>query len=111
MDLNKYTIKAQEAVQRAQQLALENENQAIECGHLLRGVLLVDENVVPHLFQKLSANLNALDQLSQRSPTIAAGSDISRVDDLSQTLVAGHQGSRPFARCPVDANAWKGSSQ
>ena len=36
MDLNKYTIKAQEAVQRAQQLALENENQAIECGHLLK---------------------------------------------------------------------------
>ena len=37
MDLNKFTMKAQEAVQRAQQLALEYDNQSIECGHLLNG--------------------------------------------------------------------------
>jgi len=77
MDLNKYTIKAQEAVQRAQQLALENENQSIECGHLLKGVLLVDENVIPHLFQKLSANLNSLnlvlDQQLKRYPQVSGG--------------------------------------
>jgi len=77
MDLNKYTIKAQEAVQRAQQLALENENQSIECGHLLKGVLLVDENVIPHLFQKLSANLNSLnlvlDQQLKSYPQVSGG--------------------------------------
>ena len=77
MDLNKYTIKAQEAVQRAQQLALEHENQAIETGHLLKGVLLVDENVIPHLFQKLGANLSsfelALDQLLNSYPRIDGG--------------------------------------
>ncbi|MFO7669005.1 MAG: ATP-dependent chaperone ClpB [Bacteroidales bacterium] len=77
MDLNKFTIKAQEAVQRAQQLALENENQAIECGHILKGVLLVDENVVPHLFQKLSANLKiftvALDQHIKSYPVVTGG--------------------------------------
>ncbi len=77
MDLNKYTIKAQEAVQRAQQLALENENQVIECGHLLKGVLLVDENVIPHLFNKLSANLNsfnlALDQHLKSYPQVSGG--------------------------------------
>jgi ATP-dependent Clp protease ATP-binding subunit ClpB len=77
MDLNKYTIKAQEAVQRAQQLALENENQAIECGHLLKGVLLVDESVIPHLFQKLSANLNSFNQsledLLKTYPQVSGG--------------------------------------
>jgi len=77
MDLTKFTIKAQEAVQRAQQFALENENQAIECGHLLKGVLAVDENVIPHLFQKLSANLNgfnlALDQLLKSYPVVSGG--------------------------------------
>ena len=77
MDLNKYTIKAQEAVQRAQQIALENENQAIECGHILKGVLAVDESVVPHLFQKLSANLNAfstaLDHLLKSYPSVSGG--------------------------------------
>ncbi len=77
MDLNKYTIKAQEAVQRAQQIALENENQAIECGHILQGVLAVDENVVPHLFQKLSANLSAfssaLEHLLKSYPVVSGG--------------------------------------
>ena len=77
MDLNKYTIKAQEAVQRAQQLAMENENQGIEYGHLLKGVLLVDENVIPHLFKKLSANLDnfkpALDHLILSYPKVSGG--------------------------------------
>jgi len=77
MDLSKFTIKAQEAVQRAQQLALERENQSIECGHILKGVLAVDENVVPHLFQKLSANLvgfsQALDSLVQSYPVVTGG--------------------------------------
>ncbi len=77
MDLNKFTIKAQEAVQRAQQLALEQNNQSIECGHLLQGLLAVDENVIPHLFQKLSANLNAfsvaLDQQLKSYPAVSGG--------------------------------------
>ncbi len=77
MDLNQYTIKAQEAVQRAQQIALENGNQSIECGHILKGVLAIDESVVPHLFQKLSANLNAfsisLDHLLKSYPVVSGG--------------------------------------
>jgi ATP-dependent Clp protease ATP-binding subunit ClpB len=77
MDLNKFTIKAQEAVQRAQQLALTSENQSIECGHLLKGVLSVDENVIPHLFQKLSANVTgfnmALDALLKSYPQVTGG--------------------------------------
>jgi ATP-dependent Clp protease ATP-binding subunit ClpB len=77
MDLNKFTIKAQEAVQRAQQLALTNENQSIECGHLLKGVFVVDENVIPHLFQKLSANLQnfdlALDKVLKSYPVVSGG--------------------------------------
>ncbi len=35
MQLDKFTIKSQEAIQRAQQLAMDMEHQAIECGHLL----------------------------------------------------------------------------
>ncbi len=77
MDLQNFTIKAQEAVQRAQQLALEKENQSIECGHLLKGILAVDEHVIPHLFQKLAANLQnfglALDQLLKTYPIVSGG--------------------------------------
>ncbi len=56
MQLDKFTIKSQEAIQRAQQLAMENEHQAIECGHLLKGIMEVDENVLPFIFKKLSVN-------------------------------------------------------
>ena len=50
MDFDKLTIKAQEVVRKAQQLAMENEHQAIECGHLLKGIMQVDENIIPHVF-------------------------------------------------------------
>ncbi|MEM1122819.1 MAG: ATP-dependent chaperone ClpB, partial [Bacteroidota bacterium] len=56
------TLKTQEAFQRAQQLSLENEHQAIELGHLLKGIFEVDENVTPYIFKKLSANLPAVKQ-------------------------------------------------
>ena len=77
MDLNKFTIKAREAVERAQQLALTSENQSIECGHLLKGVLAVDENVIPRLFQMLSANMTgfnqALESLLKSYPQVTGG--------------------------------------
>lgn len=51
MDFNKFTIKSQEAVQKAQQLAMSNQNQQIEVGHLLKGIFSVDENVAPYLLK------------------------------------------------------------
>jgi ATP-dependent Clp protease ATP-binding subunit ClpB len=60
MNFNQFTIKAQEAVQQAQQLAAQNGQQAIETGHLLKGVMEVDENVMPYLLKKLSVNMAAL---------------------------------------------------
>ncbi|MEM6319694.1 MAG: ATP-dependent chaperone ClpB [Bacteroidota bacterium] len=62
MNLNNITLKTQEALQRAQQLALEKEHQSIEVGHLLQGMFEVDENVTPYIFKKLSANLPAVRQ-------------------------------------------------
>ena len=54
MNFNQFTIKAQEAVQTAQQLAMQNGQQGIETGHLLKGILEADENVLPYLFKKLT---------------------------------------------------------
>ena len=62
MNLNNFTIKSQEAVQRAQQLAMENNNQAIEPGHLLKGILEVDDSVTPFVFKKMGVNLNVIRQ-------------------------------------------------
>ena len=77
MDLEKLTIKAQEAVQRAQQIAMEQQHQSIECSHLLKGILLVDENVWPFVMKKLAVNAthieSALDQMIAQLPKVTGG--------------------------------------
>lgn len=62
MNLNNFTLKSQEAVQSAQQLAMAGNNQAIETGHLLKGIFEVDENVTPFLLKKLNVNTNMVQQ-------------------------------------------------
>jgi ATP-dependent Clp protease ATP-binding subunit ClpB len=77
MNLEKFTIKSQEAIHKAQQIALENEHQSIECSHLLKGIFDVDENVVSYLFKKISVNYNviskALDKLIENYPKVIGG--------------------------------------
>ncbi|WP_412465459.1 ATP-dependent chaperone ClpB [Pedobacter sp. KLB.chiD] len=62
MNFNNFTIKAQEAVQQASEIAQGNQQQAIETAHLLKGLLTVDENVVSYVLKKLNVNLNLLNQ-------------------------------------------------
>ena len=62
MNFNNFTIKAQEAVQKASEIAIGNQQQAIETAHLLKGLLLVDENVITYLLKKLNVNINRLNE-------------------------------------------------
>ncbi|MDR6783048.1 ATP-dependent Clp protease ATP-binding subunit ClpB [Pedobacter africanus] len=62
MNFNNFTIKAQEAIQQASEIAQGNQQQAIEIAHLLKGLLTVDENVVSYVLKKLNVNLNVLNQ-------------------------------------------------
>jgi ATP-dependent Clp protease ATP-binding subunit ClpB len=77
MDFQKFTIKSQEAVQQAQQLAMGNQNQQIETGHLLKGIFNVDENVTPYILKKLQVNYNivnqALDRIVSSYPKVTGG--------------------------------------
>jgi ATP-dependent Clp protease ATP-binding subunit ClpB len=67
MNFNNFTIKAQEAVQKASEITTGNQQQAIEPAHLLKGLLLVDENVITYLLKKLNVNINRLnEQLDQQ---------------------------------------------
>ncbi|MEO1054877.1 MAG: ATP-dependent chaperone ClpB [Bacteroidota bacterium] len=56
MNFDKYTIKSQEVLQKAAEIAMGNGQQAIEPGHLLKAVLLADENVISFLIKKLNVN-------------------------------------------------------
>ena len=77
MNLEKFTIKSQEAVQRAQQIAMENQHQAIEPGHLMKGILEVDESVTPYVFKKLGINFElvkqAIDRVVLSYPKVSGG--------------------------------------
>ena len=77
MQFDRFTIKSQEAIQRAQQLAVEHDHQSVECGHLLKGIMEVDENVLPFLFKKLSINqellVAALERIIQSYSRVSGG--------------------------------------
>ncbi len=60
MNLNNFTIKAQEAIQKASEIASGNQQQAIETAHILKALLLVDENVIGYLLKKLNVNVSRL---------------------------------------------------
>ncbi len=77
MNLNNFTTKSQEAVQQAMQIATLNTQQAIENGHLLKGILAVDENVTPFILKKLNVNspmfLKVLDKIVEGYPKVTGG--------------------------------------
>ena len=63
MTFDKFTIKAQEAIQEAVNLVQARGQQAIEPEHLLAGILKVGENVTNFLFQKLGVNSRQIEQV------------------------------------------------
>jgi len=77
MDLNNFTIKSQEAIQKATEIAAAKGNQSVEPAHLLKGILMVDENVAPYLLRKLNVNFDvfskALDRLVDSLPKVSGG--------------------------------------
>ena len=77
MNLSNYTIKSQEAVQQGIQIATANGQQSIENGHILKGVLEVDENVTPFILKKLNVNTTmftkALDKIVEGYPKVSGG--------------------------------------
>ncbi|WP_417444987.1 ATP-dependent chaperone ClpB [Joostella sp.] len=63
MNLNNFTIKSQEAIQQAQQIAQGYGHQQIENEHIFKALFDVDENVLPFLLKKLNVNITLLKQL------------------------------------------------
>ena len=66
MNFNKFTIKAQEAIQEAANIALANGQQAIEPAHIMGGVLKSSEQIVSFLLQKTGSNINRISDEVQR---------------------------------------------
>ena len=79
MNLNNFTIKSQEILQQAQQLAFNNQNQLIESGHLLKALLNDEDSPVEYLLKKNDVNTgfvnNKLNEQINRYPHMTAGGD------------------------------------
>ncbi|MCU4157352.1 ATP-dependent chaperone ClpB [Carboxylicivirga sp. A043] len=77
MNFNNYTIKSQEAIQQAQQIAQSFSHQQIENAHILKGIFTVDENVLPFILNKLGINTGVfqqtLDSIIQSFPKVQGG--------------------------------------
>jgi len=89
MNFNNYTIKSQEAIQKAQQLVQSHGQQLIENEHIFKSIYDVDENVLPFILKKLNVNINLLNQLLDKQiesfPKVS-GADLSISREASKTL-------------------------
>ncbi|PKG52382.1 ATP-dependent chaperone ClpB [Olleya sp. 1-3] len=89
MNPDNYTIKSQEAIQRAQQIAQSYGHQQIENEHFFKAIFEVDENVLPFILKKLNVNLNvlelALDKQLESFPKVT-GADLILSREASKTL-------------------------
>ena len=90
MNLNNLTIKAQESIQYAQQLAFENEHPQIENEHLFQGLIETDESGISYLFSKLQIKTDLLKELNKSVlkgfPKVTGGSQVLS-QNTSQTLM------------------------
>lgn len=89
MNFNNLTIKSQEAIQQAQQLAQGFGHQQIENEHLLKAIFDVDENVTPFLLKKLNVNVGLLQQVLDKqleSFSKVSGGDIMLSREANKTL-------------------------
>jgi len=77
MNINKFTIKSQEAIQHSQQLAQGFGQQQIENEHIFKAIFEVDENVAPFILKKLNVNVplfeQILDSTIQSFPKVSGG--------------------------------------
>ena len=89
MNLNNYTIKSQEAIQQAQQIAQGFGHQQIENEHIFKGIFEVDENVLPFILKKLNVNISILQQALNKQlesfPKVSGG-DIMLSREAGKTL-------------------------
>ena len=89
MNLKNLTIKSQEALQQAQQIAQENNNPQLENEHIFKGILAVDENVTPFLLKKLNVNIELFQKVLDstiQSFSKVQGSEIMLSRDSANAL-------------------------
>jgi len=101
MNLNNYTIKAQETIQTAQQLAFNNGNPNIETNHLLKALLKDEDSPVEYLLKKNNINVafveSKLDETIKRLPKASGTEPAQNVGrDLNTALLKANAALKQF---------------
>src|SRR5690625_2520422 len=89
MNFNNFTIKSQEAIQQAQQIAHGHGHQQIENEHILKALFEIDENVVPFILKKLNVNVQMLQEILNKQlqsfPKVSCG-DLMLSRETARTI-------------------------
>ncbi len=100
MNFDQFTIKSQEAIQKAQELATQNQNSQIENILLLKGILDSEENLVPYIFQKLEVDINRISQTTEAAisslPKVSSGQQIYLSQSANKTLLQAKKHLKDF---------------
>jgi ATP-dependent Clp protease ATP-binding subunit ClpB len=87
MNLNNYTIKAQETIQAAQQVAFNNGNPNIETNHLLKALLNDDDSSIDYLLKKNAVNTSLIDlKLDESLKKLPKASGTEPAQSISRDL-------------------------
>ena len=101
MNLNNYTIKAQETIQAAQQVAFNNGNPNIETNHLLKAMLSDDDSAIEFLLKKNNVNVifvaSKLDETISRLPKATGTEPAQNVSrDLNNAFLKANASLKQF---------------
>ncbi|MGN0395865.1 MAG: ATP-dependent chaperone ClpB [Coprococcus sp.] len=90
MDLEKFTRKSLEAIEKAKEKALEFDNQELTQVHLLAGLLETDESLIARIFEKMEIDINAaIDRVEAKLATFAkvSGGEMYAGNNFSKALI------------------------
>lgn len=97
MDLDKYTRKSLEVVEKAKEKALEYDNQEMQQMHLLAGLLEVDESLISRLFEQLGVNLSdavsEVEKKLSKYPKVSGG-NLYAGNEFSKALIQAEKESK-----------------
>jgi len=102
MNLNNYTIKAQETIQAAQQLAFNNNNPNIETNHLLKALLMDEDSSIEYLLKKNNLNLpfvnSKIDESIKKLPSAGSGQPAQTMGrELNNVLLKANGALKQFS--------------
>ena len=101
MNLNNYTIKSQEIIQQAQQLAFNNSNPNIETNHLLKALLKDEDSAVDFLLKKNNVNVvfveSKVDELIAKLPKVSGSEPAQSLGrELNNALLKANSSMKTF---------------